>query len=172
MDYLNWNKRQKIKAAINDLCPTSHWRSVCALSLNMKQAYRDRDGYSKYVCEIEAKKEFGKYCFELNRKIYKSAHRHHGKRLKIIPFIEKKEFGRWHYHLAIEPPEHLQAVEFCETAMALWENTPLGYGHGMYKTNRDQGWIEYCAKHASKSFLETYSDCLDIDSLHNPVASA
>jgi hypothetical protein len=105
----------------------------------------------------------------LNRQLYGAAFRHHGKRLRVIPIIEKSAEGRWHYHVAIEPPVFMEAVDFSKVAMDIWLNSSLGYAHGDTTVNADTGWIAYMAKRGGKSGLEDYYDCIDTEAFHNPL---
>ena len=119
--------------------------------------------------ELSAKKTFRRYVNGLNRQVYGAAYRHHGKRLRVIPILEKSADGRWHYHVAIEPPSFMDDTSFGHVAMGLWLNTPLGYGHGDVSVNVDEGWIAYMAKRRGKSGLENYYDCIDTEALYNPL---
>ena len=162
----------KQKDAIKQLCDTSDWSSICAFSFNLKQKIPLRNGEYVLLDELGSKKVFKKYIHLLNRSIYRSAYRHHGKRLRIMPFLEKSASGRWHYHVAMEPPAHLSNEEFVKTAMLLWENTEWGYKFGRSEVAADDGWINYCIKRRSKQAFESYYDCVDIDAFSNFVASA
>jgi hypothetical protein len=119
--------------------------------------------------ELMAKKAFGNYLNDLNRRIYKAAFRHHGKRLRVIPILEKSADGRWHYHVAVEPPWFMDANSFGDIAMDVWRRTPHGYGHGEISVNADAGWIAYMAKLRGKSGLEEYFDCIDTEAFYNPL---
>ena len=118
---------------------TSHWRSVVGLTLNLKQSVVTPSGGFVRLDELTAKKAFGNYMNDLNCRIYKAAFRHHGRRLRVIPIVEKSADGRWHYHAAIEPPSHMDANSFGDTAMEAWLQTPLGYDHGDVAINVDTG---------------------------------
>ena len=119
--------------------------------------------------ELTAKKAFRHYMKLLNRRIYNFAFRRHGKRLRVIPILEKSADGRWHYHAAIEPPSFMEANRFGEIAMDVWLQTPLGYGRGEISIDADAGWFAYMAKFRSKSGLECYYDCIDTEAFHNPL---
>ena len=79
--------------------------------------------------------------------------------------------GRWHYHIAIEPPTFIEQAAFSEFAMETWLKTDIGYGFGDLASQADPGWITYMVKHTTKSAFEHYFDCMDTDSYFNPVAS-
>jgi len=150
-------------------CDTSHWRSVVGLTLNLKQSVVTPSGGFVRLDELMAKKAFRHYMKLLNRRIYNAAYRHHGKRLRVIPILEKSEEGRWHYHVAIEPPWFMDANSVGDIAMDVWLQTPLGYGHGEISIEVDSGWIAYMAKLRGKSGLEEYFDCIDTEAFYNPL---
>lgn len=154
-----------------EFCSTDHWRSICALTFNLKKVFKDSNGCSRWVDESTAKKVMRDYANRLNRLIYKGAYRNYGKRLRIIPILEQNYDQRWHYHVSIEPPAHMTANEFCQVAMTLWERMPLGYGHGKYKIIADRGWLLYLSKFRTKYYFENYYDCIDLDAYYNPFSS-
>jgi hypothetical protein len=156
------------KIALMQLCDTSRWRSVVGLTLNLKQSVVTASGGFVRLDELMAKKAFRHYMNMLNRRIYNSAFRHHGKRLRVIPILEKSEDGRWHYHVAIEPPEFMEAESFGNIAMVIWLGTFLGYGHGEISASVDAGWSAYMAKRRGKSGLEGYFDSIDTEAFYNP----
>ena len=156
------------KTSLIKFCDTSHWRSVVGLTLNLKQSVVTPSGGFVRIDELTAKKAFRHYMNVLNCRIYNFAFRHYGKRLRVIPILEKSEEGRWHYHAAIEPPWFMDANSFGDIAMDVWLQTPLGYGHGEISVNADGGWIAYMVKPRGKSGLEEYYDCIDTEAFYNP----
>lgn len=162
-----------VQSALLEMCDTNRWRSSIGLTLNLKQSIVTTSGAFTMIGELEAKEAFRKFLNHLNRRTYKAAYRHHGKRLRVIPILEKSAEGRWHYHIAIEPPAYAEPAKFGEIAMKEWLASPLGYGHGDVSLNADWGWISYMVKRLGKSGLETYTDCIDTDAYYNPpIASA
>lgn len=157
------------RLALLQLCDTSRWDSVVGLTLNLKQSMTTERGGFVRIDELSAKKAFRRYVNGLNRRVYGAAFRHHGKRLRVIPILEKSADGRWHYHVAMEPPSFMDGTSFGQVAMDLWLHTPLGYGHGDVAVNVDEGWMAYMAKRRGKSGLENYYDCIDTEALHNPL---
>src|SRR3954466_6446455 len=86
---------------------TNQWRSVCAVTLTLKQ----------WVTEADARLDLAREAFDhfmnlVNRHIFRAAFRKHGKRLRVIPVIEKHSLGNVHIHVAIEPPNFLSAEGF------------------------------------------------------------
>lgn len=165
-------KSREKQQALTAVCDTTHWRAVVALTLNLKQSVPTPNGGFALVDEQACKKTFKRFCNSLNREVYGAAHRHHKKRLRIIPILEHPASGRWHYHVAIEPPEFMDGESLAERAVKQWEQTPLGYGHGHVCAQADSGWLPYMTKFRTKEVFEDFLDCLDVEALHNPIASA
>jgi hypothetical protein len=160
------------KQALIRMCATCHWRSRIGLTLNLKQSVTTGLGGFVPVDELMAKKAFKHYMNILDRRIYGPANRRHGKRLKVVPILEKSASGRWHYHAVMEPPDYMPATDFGAFAMDTWLNTPLGYGHGQVSLNVDEGWTHYMVKFSAKAGFEHYLDCIDTNALNNQIAGA
>ena len=158
------------KDSLVQFMDTSDWDNICDFTLNLKQAL-DYDGTLVHIDDIIARKALKWFMHQLNKKIYKRAYRHFGKRLQIVAVLEKSKEGRFHFHAAIEAPSHMVAIEFCSVAMKLWLEQDFGYDHGMARPNADRGWIGYMAKNRSKDGLEHYFDCIDLDTYFKKVVS-
>jgi hypothetical protein len=186
----NEQRTSRIRAKIKEWpqLSTSHWRSVFAVTLTVKQALlSDRAGLLG-ITEIQAKKELRYFMSRLNRAVYKCAARK-GKKLRIIPVVEKDANGRWHYHLAIEPPAHLNADQFAAQIILSWSKSPWAHRINQIKPDTGQGWVYdtfekrkctlpkldpmkdgwriYLLKRRGKSGLEHWVDCIDLDTLNN-----
>src|SRR5262245_12813531 len=168
---------------------TSHWRSVFAFTLTVKQALLSDRGSLLALTEIQAKKELRYFMTRLNRTVYKCAARK-GKKLRVIPVVEKDADGRWHYHLAIEPPAHLNADQFAAQIISSWSKSPWAHRINSIKPETLRGWVYnafqrresalpkldpekdrwriYLLKKRGKSGLENWVDCIDLDTLNNP----
>ena len=90
----------------------------------------------------------------LNRAAYGAAFRRYGKRLRVLPVLEKGEVcasalrswergtsGRWHIHCAIELPSHLDAVALENLIHDCWAKVELGYGRILVRDGANAGWI-------------------------------
>jgi hypothetical protein len=168
---------------------TSHWRSVLAVTLTVKQALLSERGGLLPLTEIQAKKELRHFMTRLNRAVYKCAARK-GKKLRVIPVVEKDADGRWHYHLAIEPPAHLNPDQFAAEIISSWSESLWAHrinhikpeavrgwaydefqrrGSALPKLDpKKDGWRLYLLKKRGKSGLENWVDCIDLDTLNNP----
>ena len=108
----------------------------------------------------------------LDNAVYGNAARRHGKRVKVLPVVEEDTNGRWHYHAAIELPTHLDGTKFEQLVRDCWSKVDWGYDRILLRDNADRGWLDYILKPRQKSGLEAWSDCINWDSLHNPIADA
>jgi len=149
---------------------TYHWPAFCDVTLTFKKAWQNDKGIWIKLDQQQCKKAFRLFLSLFNRAVYGNANRRHGKKLRVLPVIEKKLDGRWHYHAAIELPPHLSALQFDELARECWKKVDWGGPRIEIKDNADRGWIEYMLKPWQKSGLEDWSDCIDWESLHNPIA--
>jgi hypothetical protein len=178
-------RTKQLRAAIKQwpTLNTSHWQTVCAGTLTLKQGQLDD-------IEIQYKKAFRRFMNKLNRTAFKGHARYRDKRLSVIPILEKSEHGRWHYHIAVEPPEHMSREEFTAAVCWCWWKTHWGHRIVDLKFNSNppwlhalqgklytllggvhasQGWVNYMLKPRGKSGLEAWFDCIDFGSLHNPI---
>lgn len=103
----------------------------------------------------------------LNRRTYGNAAYRYGKRINVIPIIEKDEHGRWHIHAAIEPPLHVDAAQFEGLIQHCWRKTHWGYDRIAIDQSPRRGLINYMLKPTQKSGLETWVNCIDWNSLYN-----
>jgi hypothetical protein len=151
---------------------TSNWTSVCDLTLTLKQVLWVDCGRRVAINEDHCRNSFRHFMKLLNRKTYGNAFCRHGKRLQVIPILEKDRDGRFHYHVAIEPPDHIAPVRFSELVQECWSQTDWGYRKTEIRFNADQGWVDYMLKSNQKSGFEAWSDCIDWNSFYNPIADA
>jgi len=99
----------------------------------------------------------------LNTEVYGAAFRRYGKRLRVLPVLEKGDVhanalrswergasGRWHIHCAIELPSHLDAVALERLIRRCWAKVELGYGRILVRDGADAGWINYMLKDRQK----------------------
>jgi len=70
---------------------TSSWGEFCDVTLTLKQAWQpDRGGWVK-IDDYRCRQAFRHFMNLLNRAVYGSAFRRHGKRLRVLPVLEKGE---------------------------------------------------------------------------------
>jgi hypothetical protein len=170
------------------LLDISHWNGVCDLTLTLKQARKSDDGRWVEIDEHQCRRAFRAFMNRLNRAVYGNAVKRHDKRLRVIPVLERgvlrvrdkgfaSEFGndlagRWHIHCAIEPPAHLDFESFERRISDCWSRTDWGYRRIVFRGDADRGWVDYMLKPWQKSGFDAWSDCIDWENLHNPIADA
>src|SRR5712671_6584076 len=70
---------------------TSSWSEFCDVTLTLKPAWQpDRGGWLK-IDDYRCRQAFRHFMNLLNRAVYGSAFRRHGKRLRVLPVLEKCE---------------------------------------------------------------------------------
>src|ERR1700722_225193 len=92
------------------LFDTSHWHSICDLTVTLRQARRADNGSWIKLDQNQCRKAFRGFMHRVDNAVYGNAARRNGKRVKVLPVIEKEAHGRWHYHAAIELPAHIDGV--------------------------------------------------------------
>jgi hypothetical protein len=164
---------------------TSSWDEFCDVTLTLKQAWQpDRGGWVK-IDDYRCRQAFRHFMNLLNRTVYGSSFRRHGKRLRVLPVLEKGEVraralrpwecgasGRWHIHCAIELPSHSDAIALEKMIRGCWAKVEWGHGRILVRDGANVGWIDYMLKDRQKSEFEGFLDCIIIESLHNPIADA
>jgi hypothetical protein len=183
--YLSDVKNDQLRSAKSYLFDTSSWGPFCDVTLTLRQARRlDTGGWMK-IDDYQCRRAFRHFANLLNREVYRGAFRRHGKRLRLLPVLEKGEVracalrleergntGRWHIHCAVELPPHFNAVALEKSIRRCWARVEWGYGGILVHDGTDTGWINYMLKGRQKSEFDGIFDCVIIESLHNPTASA
>ena len=173
------------KSAKSHFFDTSSWGPFCDVTLTLKQARRSEWGTWIKIDDYPCRQAFRHFTNLLNSAIYGTAFRRHGKRLRVLPVLEKSDArtcalrssergttGRWHIHCAIELPAHLDAIALEKLIRHCWANVELGYSRILVRDGANAGWIDYMLKDSQKSEFDGFLDCIIIESLHNPIADA
>jgi hypothetical protein len=121
----------------------------------------------------------------LNRAVYGAAFRRYGKRLRVLPVLEKGEVralalrswergasGRWHIHCAIELPSHFDAIALERLIRACWAKVEWACDRVLVRDRANAGWISYMLKGYQKSAFDGFFDCVMLESFHNPIVDA
>ena len=164
---------------------TSSWGPFCDVTLTLKQARQSEKGVWVKIDDYPCRQAFRHFMNLLNRAVYGSAFRRHGKRLRVLPVLEKGEVraralrpwecgasGRWHIHCAIELPSHFDAIALERLIRDCWAKVEWGAGRILVRDGTNAGWIDYMLKDRQKSEFDGFLDCIMIESLHNPIADA
>ena len=171
-----------IESAKSHFFDTSRWGPFCDVTLTLKQARQSDRGAWTRIHDYPCRQAFRHFMNLLNRAAYGVAFRRHGKRLRVLPVLEKGEVraralrswergtssGRWHIHCAIELPSHLNAVVLEKLIRGCWAKVEWGYGRLLVRDSANAGWINYMLKARQKSEFDGFLDCIILESLHNP----
>lgn len=174
-----------VESARSHFFDTSSWGEFCDVTLTLKQAWQpDLSGWVK-IDDYQCRQAFRHFMNLLNRAVYGAAFRRYGKRLRVLPVLEKGEVrasalhswersrsGRWHVHCAIELAAHLDAIALETLIRNCWAKVELGYGRTLVRDGANAGWIGYMLKNRQKSAFDGLLDCIIIESLYNPIVDA
>jgi hypothetical protein len=164
---------------------TSNWGPFCDVTLTLKQARQSDRGSWIRIDDYPCRQAFRHFMNLLNRAVYGAAFRRHGKRLRVLPVLEKGEVraralrswergtsGRWHIHCAIELPSHSDAVVLEKLIRDCWAKVEWGCGRILVRAGANAGWINYMLKDRQKAEFDGFLDCIILESLHNPIVDA
>jgi len=164
---------------------TSSWGAFCDVILTLRQARQpDRGGWVK-IDDYRCRQAFRHFMNLLNRAVYGAAFRRYGKRLRVLPVLERGEVraralrsweygtsGRWHIHCAIELPSHFDGIDLERSIRHCWAKVEWSCARILVRDGANGGWINYMLKERQKSVFDGFVDCIIIESLHNPIADA
>jgi hypothetical protein len=178
---INSIEADPIESAKSSLFDTSSWGEFCDVTLTLKQGHQADGGGWIMIDPYRCRQAFRHFMKLLNKAVYGSAFRRHGKRLRVLPVLEKGEVrarslrrwergtsGRFHIHCAIELPPHFDAVALETLIGNCWAKVELGHGRILVRDGANAGWIDYMLKDRQKSEFDGLLDCVIIESLHNP----
>ena len=112
-----------------------------AVSLTMKQ----QDGPTT-LTNFEADTNLRHFLNRLNKKAFGNAASRYGRKVPVVPILERSPSGRWHHHLALRNPFH--DVDVCRYVVEdCWFKTRWGYNEVDVRPLYDPaGWINYITK--------------------------
>lgn len=115
-----------------------------AVSLTMKQ----QDGPTT-LTSYEAEKNLGHFLNRLNKRAFGNAAVRFGRKVSVVPILERSFSGRWHYHLTMKNP--FPDEQMCRsTVEECWSKTRWGYNEIDVRPLYDTvGWINYITKSRS-----------------------
>jgi hypothetical protein len=178
-------KSDAIEWAKSKLFNTNDWGPFCDLTLTLRQGRQSDRGVWIKIGDYPCRRAFQHFMNLLNRATFGSAFRRYGKRLRVLPVLERGEVGaralrscergisgRWHIHCAIELPSHFDAVALERLIRKCWAKVEWGCARILVRDRADAGWVNYMLKTNQKSEFDGFLDCIIIESLHNPSADA
>lgn len=171
------------KAFLNH-CSLNNWNKPIAMTLSMRQSrtvsitleqWKGLGNTSGHFCGTVRESLDYEKCSQnlrhfmnvINAKVCgKQRYWVHGKRLLLVPVIEKGWNKRWHYHAAIDCPKHFDSNDFQTLIREVWEKTYWGYHEVELVADSDYGWLNYMMKLRDK---EHYDLSIEWLNYHNPL---
>ena len=145
----------------------------------LKQGHRADSGSWIEVDHYRCGQAFRHFMNLLNKGVYGSAFRRYGKRLRVLPVLEKGEVrarslrpcergtsGRWHIHCAIELPSHFDAFALEKLIRIRWAKSRVEPWPNSCPRLCKRGLDPLHAETPSKSEFDGLLDCVMIESLH------
>ena|SRR5271168_420334 len=103
------SKSDLLQSAKSHFFDTSDWDPYCDVTLTLKQGRQSDNGTKVWIDEQQCKRAFHHFMNLLNHAVYGKTVKLHGKRLQVLPVLEKGEIrarslsksqrgtsGRWH----------------------------------------------------------------------------
>jgi hypothetical protein len=178
-------KSRHFEPAKSQLFDTSKWGQFCDVTLTLKQARQSDDGVWVRIDDQPCRQAFRHFMNLLNRAVFGTAFRRYGKRLRVLPVLEKGEVparalrlwergtsGRWHVHCAIELPLHFDAIALERLIRVCWRIVEWACGRILVRDGTNAGWIDYTLKSRQKSVFDGFFDCVIVESFYNPIVDA
>jgi hypothetical protein len=123
-----------------------------AVTLTCKKCFRNSEGVA-YIDPLRASRNLVHFRNKLNQKI--------GCRRRQIGFFavtEKDASGRYHHHLCIERPSHVDECEFKNLIWQVWRSTDWGMRIIDVQDRAGPEWISYMCKLRSKDIWDEAID--------------
>ncbi len=141
-----------------------HFTHPIALTLTLKQCIRVSEGFVK-IDKIAASRNVSHFLNRVNKRVYGTSSRRHGKRLSCLPVVEHDEVHRMHYHLLLDRPGRYTDAEFEALIRECWQKTAWSDKQIYYQADADEGWISYITKHSTKS---DFDESIDLGNCNLP----
>jgi hypothetical protein len=149
---------RRLRSAFLEFLRSIRWTSPVAVTLTLKQM---ADG--KPIDDASASRTFRQFLNRLNRALFGSAARRFRKSVTVVPVLEHGPDTRFHFHAAIDRPEHLTDAQFELLVTDAWTKTEFGYRRIDVRPIRDDGWNLYLAKFDQK---QDYALSIDWNNVH------
>ena len=140
---MNFQKMEKAARLVQDV---RHFDNLCGITLFLKKNHKytlDRQTAWVRLDPIILQREWRKFMNQLNRKIYKNAHRKHRKEVKTQARLEKSINGSYHLHVVFQYPAHLTSVEFLKIVASIWSKQDFSSASGTKHYEANEGLANY-----------------------------
>ena len=116
-------------------------RESVGVTLTLKQRVK-----SHSLDVITCSRNLKHFLNRLNTKVFGNGFKRFGKRLRVLPVIERSKTGRLHNHLTIQNPYPDNPNYFTHLIKTLWKKTKFGHRKVDVNPNINEGWNEYITK--------------------------
>ena len=147
-------RKEQLQSALQKHIRTLPLNDCLGVSLTLKQFV---DGARLDV--IRASQNLRHFMNRLNASVYGNAFKRFGRRLNIIPAIEKSSDGR-HYHLILQNPYPEDPQRTKALIEEQWSKTRFGHSQTHLHWPLDHGWSDYITK------LRSTGDGIDWECYH------
>jgi hypothetical protein len=130
-----------LQAVMREALYRPTWDGWWGITLTMKQVV-DR----QRLDEMTGSQNFRHFINVLTKKVYGNTGKRFGKRIEVIPVIERSTAGRFHYHIAMKIPDEIDVDRFECLVKDSWTKTRFGYRETHIDREIDSGWIDYITK--------------------------
>jgi hypothetical protein len=96
--------------------------------------------------EMTGSQNFRHFMNVLTKKVFGNTGVRFGRRIEVIPVIERSSAGRLHYHIAMKVPESVEIDRFEALVEESWKKSRFGYRELKIERELDDGWIDYMTK--------------------------
>ena len=148
---------KKLKKSFIDYANSIEWINPYAITLTLKQRV---DNLA--IDMMTASTNFRHFLNRLNRWFFGNGATRFNKSVQVVPIIENNHSTRYHFHAAIERPDHIAPEEFDHAVRQCWSNTKWGYNHIDIQEMTDCGWIDYISKVNTKKQYDLSIDWVNL----------
>lgn len=154
----------------------AHWAQnagvkwdVCA-TLHVAEAKRKaQQGWTADWLSAELRHYFN----QLDRRIFKSAHRRHGTRVNRFITLENSDGVGWHAHTLLQTPEGMQQAAFIALADQLWQAQQARYAAAHFQSRLSvieplHGNFAYYMIKSVHDGADNSTGVLDLGNIHLP----
>ena len=146
---------RQLKEAVQGFLHALSLENCFGVSLTMKQGET-----GTRLDEISASQNFRHFMNRLNHSVFGKRFQRYGKRLNVVPVLERSSTNRLHYHVTIQNPYPKDPAAFTRLIETEWAKTRFGYVQTHIHELIDQGWTHYITK------FKTASDGIDWENYH------
>ena len=133
-----------LKSSIKNYVNQLPMKDCLSVTLTMKQVVN-----KEYLDDISSETNFRHFINLLNKQVYGNAHKRFKKSVSVLPILEKSSDNRFHYHLLLEKPNHIQQEVYELMIVDCWKKTKFGYNQIDIRNIYSDGWVHYITKFVS-----------------------